>query len=222
MNKNWQIKYESDRLIQHAGLNCRYYQYMSYWWYLVDRLLKFILAVGAVLGLVVDEGSTKWLSVSLIALSIALNVVPSDAREAFYSLLFKRWAKARELAEVIHLKTKYLPNDNEEPKDPKLVAEIEKLAKSIQEIHRDEILPMRWLIIKCEQQERQMWGIGSLSNGSLDQEVAGKGSVGPDHSGYAQADSAGATAPVVAREILVEQAEDEAEDEAEGPAADSA
>ena len=95
MNKNWQVKYEADRLIQHAGLNCRYYQYMSYWWYIVDRLLKFILAVGAVLGLVVDEGPTKWLSVFLIALSIALNVVPSDASCRDRHFINDAWLPAR-------------------------------------------------------------------------------------------------------------------------------
>ena len=159
MEQNWQVKCEADRLIQHAGMNCRYYQYMSYWWYLVDRILKFVLAVGAVLGLVIDEGESKWLSVSLIALSIALNVVPSDVKETFYSQLFKRWARVRELAEVLHLRTKYLPNDLSSVHDQKLIESIEKLAKETQKIHQDEILPMRWLIAICERQEKQMWGI---------------------------------------------------------------
>jgi hypothetical protein len=164
----WELKFT-------AGVNQRYHQRLESWFGALDKSVRIAVGVLAVLSFwtafpnASPPGAAFWIGLSGVIAALVLNVIPIGVREKFHGEMFRGWSDLRSDADRLEIKVA-----DKDPDDNAPQAVVEFLMDAIrqeQQLHSQEPSPFRWLLVQCEQDEREsLYGEGLRTNAQIEEE----------------------------------------------------
>jgi hypothetical protein len=166
-----------DEVIFISGMNSRYHHVLEWWWGFLDKTIRVVVGILAVVGLILSvpgvDAPRAGLAIAIVSLVAAaiLNIVPVGDWEKTNGEMFRLWSGLRK--DAVLLENKTCDKDDDKDAYSAYCDHLLGLIQKMESLHALQHAPLKGLLLRCEGDENESrWGAGIRTEAQIKQRRA--------------------------------------------------